>query len=85
MNAIDAAQANHLADIFWAENNARDYNEKIMTAISLAAQSGRRSIHWRSILNRNTQMWLLTLGYTITTITCDFKLKLFDFLISWEK
>ncbi len=85
MNAIDAAQANHLSDIFWTENKNLNYNEKIMHAIECSARTGKRFVQWGFILSKSTKEWLNSLGYRVEEIKVDYDKEIYQYFIRWGR
>lgn len=85
MQVIDAAEARHRQDLFWRENKTRSYNERIMNAIIHSAENGKGFVQWGFILPQQTQEWLESLGFYIDPVKVDYKEKIFQFFIRWDK
>lgn len=84
MTIINAAEARHRAQVFWFNNNARAYNEKVMAAIINAAEGGKRQLRWDYALDKDMKMWLYSLGYSIQVINENSSAKTFQYIIGWK-
>lgn len=82
---IDAAEARHRQELFWRDNKNQSYNEKIMNAIIHSAEGGKGFIRWGFVLSLPTKKWLESLGFYIDPIKVDYKEKIFQYFIRWDK